>query len=49
MVTLDSKNPFLNYARSLVEDMPYQAIRAVLDARFGQIFGLAKYDGEILS
>ena len=24
MVTLDSKNPFLNYARSLVEDMPNQ-------------------------
>lgn len=25
MVTLDSNNPFLSYARSLVEDMPYQA------------------------
>ncbi len=30
MVTLDSKNPFLNYARSLVEDMPYQATMVIV-------------------
>ena len=30
MVTLDSKNPFLNYARSLIEDMPYQATMVIV-------------------